>query len=358
MGAVILDTLAEGHAPKGDPPEDLRDACEAAAVAVMERADAGQVDGLGVIAYEAAQRRMVERGDGGIPAPWRTLDVSVRRGWTTAAQRVASESEMARAMRAMKTEMAATAPGAFARTLEVPMSDSIAKIDDEGALEGEVVQNLSTLRESWTRYILRVTDCELAPIDDKRRLILAAASQIGHWFGLGTADFEHFNRNVSVTLPPIPGLWSKPLILLAEDVVEDDITATEVISHEADHGRALRLKYPDASIWPAEVNYVALYATSKDARASCEADPYFSGRYVRAMLDGRPIDPSTIASSMHSIYMLSDGALDLGVDIVASHMDSVAENGGRPPLWMAREFATWADDRFPSLIHRPWEAAR
>ncbi len=337
------------------PSEAMRAGCEEAAAAVVTlRHHAPRLD-LARSAFVACQQRLRRE-----PRPlamvmlhWDEVRDEVKADWREAVRRVLAESEIMDGLLNLKTEWLADGRGRE-RYAMAPNDET----DDAPGADEALVQTLPNLRARWTEHITRVTESDLAEPGDVRQLLLAAGSQVGKWFGMELSSFAEFRKRVSVTLPPLPGAWAKPLIILSDDALDDDVDAVEAVTHEADHVRDLKEKYRDASIWPAEVNWLVLYAADDDARASCEAKPYFNGKYARAMVDGRPIDPAAIRASAHSIYLLGEGGLALVDAEVASHMDSVAANRGRPPTWMAREFAAWADDRYPSIIHRPWDTRR
>ncbi len=208
---------------------------------------------------------------------------------------------------------------------------------------------LREVAQSWREHITRGGDVTFAEKDDKRRLVLAAGSQILRWFGLKTGEFQTMLDDVSFTLPPVPGLWAKPVVLMASRLEDSPLDDIETATHEWTHGRDLRRLYKDAGPLPAEVNYAILYGTELEARARCEGKAYVAGLYAKSRLSRRPFAPSEVSGRMHRLYMLGQAQFELVDDMTRSDVESIAR-AGAPPHHTAIEFGGWIEDTFPELL--------
>lgn len=208
---------------------------------------------------------------------------------------------------------------------------------------------LHQVAQSWREHLTRTGDVVFAEKDDKRRLVLAAGSQILRWFGLDTGAFQTMLDDVSYTLPPIPGLWDKPVVLMASRLEETPLDDIETAVHEWTHGRDLRRLYKNAGPLPAEVNYCVLYGTDLEARARCEGKAYVAGLYAKSRLARKPFGVSDVSGRMHRIYMLGEDNFTLVDDMTRSDVESIAR-AGAPPHYTAIEFGGWIEDTYPELL--------
>lgn len=208
---------------------------------------------------------------------------------------------------------------------------------------------LLSMAQAWRDHLTRSQRIDFAPPGDLRRYVMAAGSQVLHWFGMGTGEFLHMLNDVSFTLPPIPGLWANPVVLMSPKLVGSPIDDMETATHEGTHGRDLGNLYRDAGPLPAEVNYCYLYAKEKEARARCEGKAYVSGLFAKYRLTGRIFAPADITDRMHAIYALGDKDLSLVDDMTRSDIQSIGR-AEAPPHFMALEFGSWAEDTYPHLL--------
>jgi hypothetical protein len=208
---------------------------------------------------------------------------------------------------------------------------------------------LHAMADAWRAHLTRSQHITFAPKGDLRRYVMAAGSQILNWFGLKTGEFEHMLKDVTFTLPPIPGLWTDPVVLMAERLEDSPIDDMETATHEGTHGRDLGELYRDVGPLPAVLNYSILYATEKEARARCEGKAYVAGLYAKYRLTGRIFAPADITARMHRIYALGEKDLSLVDDMTRSDVKSI-ERAEAPPHFMALEFGAWAEDTHPHLL--------